>query len=162
MSTPNKKLNFLRWFITFSATLVLMFFMWAKGLAGIVITNDTSYLSIIILGLFFLSSLYAGLIAHRIDTNPSLEENYAQIKESTRILDFLSGNFFALGLLGTIIGFCYTMYNALSGAEELGTILGYLKKGMGTAGYATLTGIVCSIIMDLQIFFLTHFNHHEK
>jgi len=66
------------------------------------------------------------------------------------VLEYLADVFFLIGLAGTIIGFCYMMQDSLQGTD-VNLIIAKLKAGSSTKLYVTLSGIVASALLRLQM-----------
>jgi len=59
-----------------------------------------------------------------------------------------------LGMIGTIVGFIYTLVTTLGtgiDASQLNTIITGLAHGIGTAGWTTLCGLIASLSIKLQM-----------
>jgi len=152
--TPSKNSVFIQWFIVFCACMSGGIIAFNKGLIGLMIKNDQSYICLIVMSLFIIASLFAGRLAYTFN---KLKQN--AIKKKMELLVFFSENFFTLGLLGTIIGFCIMMYTSLGGsAPDVNQVIVSLRAGLATAFYTTLVGIVCSLFLQLQMFVINRCN----
>jgi len=149
-SNPHKL--FIQWFIIFAASIAGGLIAYNRGLIELFIKNDQSYICLILMILYVLGSSVAGYLAYRLK---SLKKEL--VTKRLALLDLFSDNFFVLGLLGTIIGFCIMMYNSLGGqAPNPEQVIISLRAGLATAFYTTLVGIVTSIFLQLQKFVITH------
>ena len=147
---------FIQWFIIFAASLSGGIIALNTGLLSLFIKNDQSYICLIIMSLYLVASAIAGHLCFRID---QLKKNV--VEKQVKLLEFFSENFFVLGLLGTIIGFCIMMYQSVGGTGTPDTtqIILALKSGLATAFYTTLVGIVCSLGLQLQLFIVNRYTH---
>ena len=80
-------------------------------------------------------------------------EDYDQ---STEVGWFISESCLALGMIGTVIGFLLMLGTAFSDLDvtnsaALQTALADMAVGMSTALYTTLIGLVCSLIIKVQL-----------
>lgn len=95
---------------------------------------DVTHISAGILGLFQVSSLMALWYTYK-KSIPTPVMN---------ILDYVSTHLTALGMLGTILGLIFIIMNGIPAPQEL-------LIGVGTALTTTLTGLICTIILNLQL-----------
>ena len=152
------KTLFVKWFIITAATLAASYISWSTGLVDIIVKNDMSRLSIVMTVLYGAFCYLSGCLSYQIDKHGHGKVNY---KRSLRILNFLSDKFFTLGLLGTIVGFCFMMYGTLNTGIDVNQIIAQLKVGVSTALYTTLVGMIYSLIGQLQIFVIEHHLKYE-
>jgi hypothetical protein len=144
------KFLFVKWFIVFSATIAASCIAASLGFFSLVLASDISHLSSVIAVLFVTSSILAGKLSYEISSGLI---STVSLKRKLKFLNFMADAFFTLGLLGTIVGFCYMMYGTLnSGAGvDVAQIIAQLKVGASTKLYATLAGILSSLLLQLQI-----------
>ena len=134
---------FNRWCLIFSIeTFCLATLLWA-GLFSLIVGGDPTFLGLIIPSIWFLFSIWVGLQIWR--------KQYISDRLSDFFVDALQG----LGLLGTVGGFILGLAGLdiaklLAGGSLLESI-GFLFLGTGTALYATLMGIGCSILLRIQL-----------
>jgi len=109
---------------------------------------DKSFISFAILGLFSLQSMYVGYRTYTLDTRGS------------QFGWFISDSCLTLGMIGTIVGFLMMLKGGftLSSGDVAGmqALLARFSIGLGTALYTTLVGLVCSMLLKLQLFNLGH------
>ena len=67
---------------------------------------------------------------------------------------FAAEHFFSLGLLGTIIGLILATQGSLDSSVPTAQIVAGLKKGLNTAFYTTVCGIVFSLPLQVQLMIL--------
>lgn len=72
---------FLRWVLFISSVLVGLIITWHQGLLHVVVKNDASYLSVVIFGVFVVSSIHAGWLVVR------LSRHLNQVATISRLLD---------------------------------------------------------------------------
>ena len=84
---------FYGWLILFGLILFGLYMLWQYDFMQAFFTNDQTYLSTIILGIFFLTSLYIGrgawLLARETDYCNRLQNNSAEIPENSLINEHL-------------------------------------------------------------------------
>lgn len=151
---------FIKWFITFAAISTAVIIAGTQGLFSLVLQSDISHLSSIIAVLFIICSVLAGKLSYdlskerprellneyRNDSKPT-----AKLKRRLKFLNFMADTFFTLGLAGTVIGFCYMMRGTLNANNDVSTIITQLKIGSSTKLYTTLSGIISSLLLQLQV-----------
>ena len=152
----NRKYLFIKWFIIFACILTGGIIAGTLGLFQTVLSADISHLTTVIAALFLACSLQAGKISYDLSENDySLHTDYTgptpKLKRKLKFLDFMADSFFTLGLMGTIIGFCYMMRSALNDTQDISTIITQLKVGSSTKLFTTLAGIVSSLLLQFQL-----------
>jgi hypothetical protein len=109
--------------------------------------KDTTKISFLIMGLYVAYSVLIGLHTK----NPTVK--------SERAIDigyFAAETMVALGLLGTVLGFVYMLSDSfaqmdVSDLTTLQDALTGMALGMSTALYTTATGLVCSLLLKVQL-----------
>lgn len=152
----NRKNLFIKWFIIFSCILTGGIIAGALGLFRTVIAADVSHLTQIITALFLACSWQVGKISYDLSKDDqSLVHNRTgittKLKRKLKFLEFMADSFFTLGLMGTIIGFCYMMRGTLNESADVSTIIAQLKVGSSTKLFTTLAGIVSSLLLQFQL-----------
>ncbi|MBC8395208.1 MAG: MotA/TolQ/ExbB proton channel family protein [Bacteroidetes bacterium] len=156
MEIDTKMKTFTKWFLLNSLMLTAVFFAEQKGLISLVIKNDLSHISILIMGLYMTVSGYVGklcYLADRINENKEQEARGHLLKRS-EIGWFAAEHFFSLGLLGTIIGLVISTEGSLDSSLPTSQIVAGLKEGLNTAFYTTVCGIVFSLPLQVQLLIL--------
>jgi flagellar motor component MotA len=88
-------------------------------------------------------------------------------QSSSRPEWYMSEMLLSLGMVGTVIGFIYmlsTMFTDIN-VQDINSVqyaLGQMATGMGTALWTTLTGLICSILLKLQLVYMDEFVKYEK
>ena len=145
------QLLFIKWFITFSAIIASSCIAAYYGFFSLVFTTDISRLSLFMTVLFVITSLLMGKLSYDL--------SYKQIKLSIlkkrlKFANFIAEILFTLGLLGTIVGFCYMMAKTLNANIDIAQIINQMKIGTSTTLFTTLVGIITSLLLQLQILFV--------
>ena len=151
-------LNFaiLRWFVLFVASCLTAAFVQYKGLFVALWMADSTGISFLILTIYFVLSLYMGILTRRLVLN---DINSDIFKSNVPYLNgcwYASELLMALGMIGTLIGFSLMLGPALVGLDPTNAALttaAILKMatGMSTAILTTLAGIVTSQLIKMQI-----------
>jgi hypothetical protein len=141
--------SLLKWWLIFCLTLLAIVILGYFNLHNILYEADTTKLSFFIFGLFFVTSIWLGRKTYQVD----VEEDYDQ---STEVGWFISESCLALGMIGTVIGFLLMLGTSFSdldvtSSEALQSALASMALGMSTALYTTLIGLVCSLIIKVQL-----------
>lgn len=150
--------NFIRWFIMFCGIVVVSYFAYIKGILSLIYKSDVSYISVIISVLFIILSIFTGCLAYKVDKIGlfNVENQLGIINKQLSISKFCAENFVTLGLLGTCVGFCMMLYGSLNAANDVKVIIEQLKIGSSVALYTTLVGLICSLLLQLQVFVLEY------
>ena len=104
---------------------------------------DQTKLSFLILTIFVLTSLWIGWVTKMQD-------------RTVEIGWFIAEACLALGMIGTVTGFLLMLNGAfaeidLSNPTTIQTSLTKMALGMSTALYTTLTGLICSLALKIQL-----------
>lgn len=158
-----KNVTFLRWWVIYVASIVGLVFAWKAGLVAKIAAKDDTYVSFVIAAIYLGLAPWCGLktrfVCKAQDTGKWTADAKRQGERYAEIGWFFSEVCLTLGMLGTVIGFVLM----LGGFEQLDmNNVGSMNKfiasfghGMSKALYATLVGIVCSILLKLQYFNLS-------
>lgn len=149
----------LRWWFMFSAMCVGGFFGINYGVFQEFLKVDKTLLSFLILIMFSVFTCTVGFDTLKICRGKLTPG----IKKRTEAGWFFSDLFPAVGFTGTLIGFNW-MFKDFSG-EGLSatTVLAQMGCGMSIVLYTTIAGIVCSILLKLQLFNISqHIDSYES
>lgn len=140
----------LKWWTVFCSCVLLLFLCWEFGFLHSLYASDITRLSWVILGLFFLFSLRIG---YRLHTFVRERDRYSF---STNPEWFAGETMLSLGMVGTVVGFIYMLTTVFTDLDVADTAsvqqaLAMMATGMGTALWTTLVGLVCSILLKLQL-----------
>jgi len=154
----------LRWWLFISLTLILAFAFYYFGLFAEVWDKDRTKLSFLIMFLFFVTSIHCG--RETIKVSNALEGNIA--KNEINSIDwrgnqeigwFISDTVLTIGMIGTVSGFLLMLTGAFAGVDlsdevAMQNVLEKMSKGMSTALYTTLFGLICGSLLKIQYFSL--------
>ena len=110
---------------------------------------DITRLGFLILIIFGCTSVWIGSLTYRV----GILQDYDQRSE---VGWFISESCLALGMVGTVTGFLIMLGTAfanvdVSNAVTLQNALSDMAVGMSTALWTTLIGLVCSLIIKVQL-----------
>ena len=141
--------SLLKWWLIFCLTLL--------GLCTCVYFNihkelyaaDVTRLSFLILIIFGCTSVWIGRLTYRV----GILQDYGQKAD---VGWFVSESCLALGMVGTVTGFLIMLGTAfenvdVSNAITLQNALSDMAVGMSTALWTTLVGLICSLIIKVQL-----------
>ena len=138
--------------------LTAIFFAQTKGAISLMVQNDVSYLTIVIMLLYVAVSALVGRLCYLADqldsSNPKNHYVISNLQRRSEVGWFAAEHFFSLGLLGTVFGLCVATSTSLTVGTEVSDIVSGLKVGLNTAFYTTICGIVFSLLLQLQLMIL--------
>ena len=148
--------TFTKWFLLNALVLTALFFAEQKGAISLMVKNDVSHITILIMILYALVSAYVGRLCYLSDKiNPKKrDEAIDHLFKRADLGWFAAEHFFSLGLLGTIFGLCVATTTNLSGTAPVAQVVAGLKEGLNTAFYTTICGIVFSLPLQIQLMIL--------
>lgn len=152
-----KYVPFMKWWLFFTLICVCTIIVLFTGFFTSVWQKDGSYLSWLILAMFYSFSITCGLHTFSLCNNPPANEdqldNYLRSEE---IGWFVSELCLTLGMLGTVVGFVFMLsgFEAIdmSKQQTIQALLSDLGGSMATALYTTLIGLFCGSVLKIQYF----------
>ena len=139
----------LKWWLIFCLTLL--------GLCACVYFNihkdlyaaDVTRLSFLIISIFICTSVWIGTKTYKI----GIHQDYNQKSD---VGWFISESCLALGMVGTVTGFLIMLGTAFANVDVTNAVtlqqaLSDMAVGMSTALWTTLVGLVCSLIIKVQL-----------
>lgn len=126
------------------------------GLVQLVWETDITFITSIITTIFLAASCSLGWIAYKQSDPAFAAANKGTISKVYDTSWFLSEILMALGMLGTVIGLIYMLATSFIGSDQsqMQSQLGEMWQHMGLALYTNAVGIVASIILKLQVYFV--------
>ena len=152
----NNMSTFTKWFLLNAVVFTAVFFAETKGAISLMIKNDVSYITIVIMTLYVVVTGMVGRLcyfADKIKEGRSPHER-AQLSKQAEVGWFAAEHFFTLGLLGTVFGLCVATSTSLNEGTEVSDIVSGLKTGLNTAFYTTICGIIFSLPLQVQLMIL--------
>ena len=141
--------SLLKWWLIFSLTLLglgtCVYFNIHKDLYA----ADVTRLSFFIISIFICTSIWIGTKTYKV----GIQQDYSQQSE---VGWFISESCLALGMVGTVTGFLIMLGTAFANVDvtnsaTLQQALSDMATGMSTALWTTLVGLVCSLIIKVQL-----------
>ena len=162
MATRKNTYPLLVWWIMFC--LICIASIWYAMMGGLDAVNraDVTKLSFVIYGFFMVFTIRTGIWMWKFCglRNPSAE-TVTFYQEGQDVSWFASDIMLSMGMLGTIIGFIYMLSVSFtdvdpSNIEKKKLALRTMGTGMGTALYTTACGLICGVLLKIQLFSFNH------
>jgi F0F1-type ATP synthase membrane subunit c/vacuolar-type H+-ATPase subunit K len=139
----------LKWWLVFCLSIVVGYIAHIFGWTWEIYSKDTTKISVLIIALYLISSLFVGKLAYDQSKNQG-------ISERLEVAWFISDTMLTLGMIGTVAGFILMLGDSFANIdtnnpETLKTALTGMALGMSTALYTTLVGLVCSQTLKIQL-----------
>ena len=156
---------FLRWVLMICLICIGTVFSSISGLPDQVNDVDLTKISFIIFGAFLIFSVRTGMLTYDAakgnQTNKSIDKLTQQNEAG-----WIASNWFTFaGMIGTVIGFILMMSGAefdnITSANVQNVIVFALGK-MGLALYTTASGLICCLLLQIQLFNLTQYLNRFK
>ena len=145
--------TFTKWFLLNAVMLTAAFLVQQKEWITLVVKNDASYISIVIMSLYVIVSGYIGRLCYLADRCTKQRDRDDLLKRMD-VGWFAGEHFFSLGLLGTLIGLTIATSTSLTEEAQVSQIVTGLKNGLNTAFFTTICGIVFSLPLQIQLMIL--------
>jgi len=145
--------TFTKWFLFNAVVLTAVFFAEQKGAISLIVKNDLSHISVVIMSLYLFFSGLVGRLCYLSDKVKTGSERQDLLRRAD-VGWFAAEHFFSLGLLGTIIGLTIATQTSLTDTGSISEIVAGLKVGLNTAFYTTICGIIFSIPLQIQLMIL--------
>ncbi len=144
---------FTRWWIIISLVTFGLVLAWMTGLIYTINKADITKLSFVILGIFFMYSVRTGMVTWHLRNDHPWGRREKEFLESAK---FVSRVLIDLGMIGTVVGFIYMLSISFRGIETATAAsfkyaLQSMGTGMGTALWTTATGLICSVLLRVQL-----------
>ena len=141
--------SLLKWWLIFCLTLVGMCTCVYFNIHKELYAADVTRLSFLIISIFTCTSIWIGMKTYKV----GIQQDYNQ---QSNVGWFISESCLALGMVGTVTGFLIMLGTAfenvdVSNAMTLQRALSDMATGMSTALWTTLVGLVCSLIIKVQL-----------
>jgi len=139
----------LKWWLIFCLTLLGFGTSYYFNLHSLLYHADVTKLSFLIIIIFMFTSIWIGRKTYDLETT-------SVIDDKIDVGWFIAESCLALGMVGTVTGFLYMLGTAfenidITDATTLQDALASMAKGMSTALYTTLTGLIASLIIKVQL-----------
>ncbi len=152
----------LRWWLFFAIASLGTMVLYLSGVIQQVNQADFTKISFLIYAVFAVFTVRIGIDTYHLCKEDIVTSRHiATYSKKSEIGWFVSDMLLTLGMIGTVAGFIYMLSTSFSGIDpgNVYTMQGVLIKmssGMSTALYTTAAGLVCSLLLKLQLFNFTH------
>jgi len=141
--------SILKWWLIFCLTLLGMCTCVYFNIHKDLYAADVTRLSFLIISIFTCTSIWIGMKTYKV----GIQQDYNQQSD---VGWFVSESCLALGMVGTVTGFLIMLGTAfanvdVTNATTLQQALSDMATGMSTALWTTLVGLVCSLIIKVQL-----------
>lgn len=143
--------KFIAWWV--SVLLMATGVFWASyfGLIQAMWIADETYITSLIAAIFVVTNVYLGIAAYWAGYPIVTYEDWFRNRLQTTW--FISEQLMALGMLGTVIGLIMMLANNfVAGDAGMQNMLAGMWKSMGLALYTNAVGLVCSIVLKIQVY----------
>jgi hypothetical protein len=152
----------LRWWLFFAIATLGTVALYLAGIIQKVNQVDVTKISFLIYALFAVFTIRNGIDTYQLCKQDEFNDrNIARYYKKSETGWFVSDMLLTLGMIGTVAGFIYMLSSSFSdlnpqNATGMQGALIKMSKGMSTALYTTAAGLVCSMLLKLQVFNFTH------
>lgn len=146
--------TFLRWWLFFSLILLGTGVGIFTGTAKMVNAGDITKLSFLTYAVFIIFTLRVGYASYLLTK--------CQVRRDISKMGwFVSNILMTLGIIGTVVGLIYALSTTFVNLDPSNRVLMQsalvnMSKGMSTALFTTAMGLVCSLLLRLQLYNLDH------
>jgi hypothetical protein len=139
----------LKWWLIFCLTILGFGTLYYFNVHSLLYYADVTKLSFLIIIIFMFTSIWIGRKTYDLDTT-------SVVDDTIDVGWFVAESCLALGMVGTVTGFLYMLGTAfenidITNAATLQDALASMARGMSTALYTTLTGLIASLIIKIQL-----------
>lgn len=152
----------LRWWLFFAIATLGTVALHLTGIIQKVNQVDVTKISFLIYILFAVFTILNGIDTYQLCKQDEFNNrNIARYYKKSEIGWFVSDMLLTLGMIGTVAGFIYMLSSSFSdmnpqNALSMQGVLVKMSRGMSTALYTTAAGLICSMLLKLQVFNFTH------
>ncbi len=141
----------LKWWLIFCLTLLGFGTLYHFNVHSLLYYADVTKLSFLIIIIFMFTSIWIGRKTYDLETTSA-----NCLDDTIDVGWFVAESCLALGMVGTVTGFLYMLGTAfenidVTNATTLQDALASMARGMSTALYTTLTGLIASLVIKLQL-----------
>tara|TARA_B100000953_G_scaffold185239_1_gene152498 strand:- start:57 stop:524 length:468 start_codon:yes stop_codon:yes gene_type:complete len=139
----------LKWWLIYCLTLLGFGTLYYFNMHSQLYYADVTKLSFLIIIIFIFTSVWIGRKTYELEITSIVDDKID-------VGWFIAESCLALGMVGTVTGFLYMLGTAfenidITDATTLQDALASMAKGMSTALYTTLTGLIASLIIKVQL-----------
>ena len=162
MALLDKYSILLRWWLFFAVASLGTVALFLSGIVDKVNEVDVTKISFLIYAVFVVFTIRVGIHTYHLCREDKITNRHvAQYYKKSDIGWFVSDMLLTLGMIGTVAGFIYMLSSSFSEMDpknivSMQSVLAKMSAGMSTALYTTAAGLVCSLMLKLQLFNFTH------
>ena len=139
----------LKWWLIFCLIIIGFGTSYHFNMHSLLYNADVTKLSFLIIIIFIVTSVWIGRKTYDLEASTVIDDKID-------VGWFIAETCLALGMVGTVTGFLYMLGTAfenidISNSQTLQDALASMAKGMSTALYTTLIGLISSIIIKIQL-----------
>jgi hypothetical protein len=139
----------LKWWLIYCLTLLGFGTLYYFNMHSQLYYADVTKLSFLIIIIFMFTSVWIGRKTYELEITSIIDDKID-------VGWFIAESCLALGMVGTVTGFLYMLGTAFENIDITDTTtlqdaLASMAKGMSTALYTTLTGLIASLIIKVQL-----------
>lgn len=159
--------RFFYWWIIFTLICFGSFVLYFVGTFDKVNESDVTKLSFLIYALFIFFTIRTGIFTYQACKSGQSILDIENLSSKQEVSWFVSDIELTIGMLGTVLGFIYMLGISFSEIDpsniaKMRLALKTMGVGMSTALYTTAAGLVCSLILKIQLFNLNRqFEEYE-
>jgi hypothetical protein len=152
----------LRWWLFFAVASLGTVALFLSGMVHKVNAVDVTKISFLIYAVFAVFTIRVGIQTYHLCKEEKLtHQHVALYYKKSDIGWFVSDMLLTLGMIGTVAGFIYMLSSSFADMDpqnvvSMQGVLAKMSSGMSTALYTTAAGLVCSLLLKLQLFNFTH------
>ncbi len=152
----------LRWWLFFAVASLGTVALYLSGIIHKVNQVDITKISFLIYAVFAVFTIRIGINTYNLCREDNVtNQHIARYYKKSDIGWFVSDTLLTLGMIGTVAGFIYMLSSSFSEMDpqnvtSMQGVLAKMGSGMSTALYTTAAGLVCSLLLKLQLFNFTH------
>ena len=138
--------------------------IYLKGVALSLWTGDITHISALIYACFLFFTIRTGVMTYRLCIGQaSVGDSFRGAQMSW----FASDAFLTAGMIGTVLGFIYLLGAFFGGIDitqptSMQDALCRMSGGMCTALYTTAMGLICGLLLKIQLFNLEYGQNEEE
>jgi len=139
----------LKWWLIFCLTILGFGTLYHFNVHSLLYYADVTKLSFLIIIIFMFASIWIGRKTYDLETT-------SVVDDTIDVGWFIAESCLAIGMIGTVTGFLYMLGTAfenidVTNATTLQDALASMARGMSTALYTTLTGLIASLVIKIQL-----------
>lgn len=155
-TSPIHATRLLYWYLMLCLFMLGSVVMGPTGIYTTVFRADVTLLSFLIFILFWVFTIRTGIQTWQATTTTDTGRAM-QLLHQLDLSWFVSDVLVSLGMLGTVIGFLYMLGVNFANLDPSNSVLlkaslKAMSTGMSTALWTTASGLVCSILLKIQLF----------